>query len=122
MGLLLAAFHGQIGELFSWPSANMAVWRWLFSLGVVVTMLHVIGQLISQGDEVGIWLRRPVNLAAVLGQLALPVFVGHEAVQHSKHVLVGVGVAPGLALVSVFGVFIAIMYVSMKRVHTLYYV
>ncbi len=121
-GMVLAIFYGELPQLFSWPSANMSLWRWVFSLGVVVTGLHMIGQLIKKGDDVSLWLRRPLNLAAVLGQLALPVFVGHEAVQHTKHVLVGVGMAPGLALAGVMGIFLAVMYMSMRRVHTLYYV
>jgi hypothetical protein len=53
LGLLLASFQGQLGDLFSWPSANMAVWRWVFSLGVVVTMLHVMGQLEIEIQETG---------------------------------------------------------------------
>lgn len=115
LGVALAASLGDLQLLWSWPSP-LRGWKWVFYFGVVMILLGWLWKLRESYEKRRPMTRRLTEIAAAIGQLALPFYVLHELVLPLKALLVRLGTPDPIAVLLALGSFLLTSFFLIRKV------
>lgn len=120
VGIFLSFILGQQEQ---WWIRNkpVFVWMWVFYYGVIMIMISGLRILTTNYEKLGKNFRNGINICAVIGQLALPIYVTHSIVIPLKNLLEILGVNAILSIMLTLGLFIIAIYFTSRKLYSLYY-
>jgi hypothetical protein len=115
--IILSHEMGTSGSWFEWPKP-LYLWSWVLYLGVIIISINTLFYFIKNDN-----LSRPVesalNIAATIGTMAFPIFIGHELVLPLKSVLLWINI-PFPLTISLLLFFIPTIFYTYKLYHIYY--
>lgn len=114
LGLLISYHAADLNNWLVWPVSTNKIWRWITYVGVIFLLLNISHKMLSSYEGYSDIQRYFLQILAVCGMLAFPIFVLHELVLPVRDILIlsismNSRVALLVGLVSCFAPFI-IMY------------
>lgn len=102
-------------------TASMPLSRWIFYAGTILLFASFMSLVLTHYEDIPATIRQVINVAGVLGQVSLPVFVLHQLVLRVKFLLVLAGVPGSLALAIPLLAFLAACWWMMSKLYRLYH-
>lgn len=119
-GVCLSFAMGQQAMWWIWPKP-LFVWMWLFYCGIIMMMISGLRVLTLDYENKSTFFKKAINVGAVIGQLALPIYVMHEVVIPMKNLLDTLGLNGIVAIILSLGLFFGVIYFSFRKLYSLYY-
>lgn len=120
VGIFLSFILGQQEQWWIWPKP-LFIWMWVFYYGVIMIMISMLRELTLNYEKISIFFKKGINIGAIIGQLALPIYVMHEIVMPMKKLLDITGLNVMISLMLSLGLFFTVIYYSGRKLYSIYH-
>lgn len=120
LGILLSIILGHQDQWW-FRGKPVFIWMWVFYYGVIMIMISGLRILTFNYEKRSELIKKYINIAAVIGQLALPIYVMHEIAMPMKQLLDLVGLNIIFSLMLSLGSFFIVIYLSGRKLYSIYY-
>lgn len=100
---------------------DMGLWRWPVYGGTILLLASCLTVLINRYAQLPPPFRTALNLAGILGQCSLLVYVLHGVVLQAKQLLVAAGVSESVSLAVPLLAFLGLCYFVMSKMYRIFY-
>ncbi|MGJ0490500.1 AMP-binding protein [Methylobacter sp.] len=121
LGVLLSVILGDQDQWWIRGKPVVFVWMWIFYYGVIMLIVSGLRILTLNYERRSEFIKKSINIGAVIGQLALPIYVMHEIAMPMKNLLDIWGFNIIFSLMISLGLFFTIIYLSGRKLYSIYY-
>lgn len=120
LGILLSIILGHQDQWW-FRGKPVFIWMWVFYYGIIMIMISGLRILTLSYEKRSEFIKKYINIAAVIGQLALPIYVMHEIAMPMKQLLDLAGLNIIFSLMLSLGLFFIVIYLSGRKLYSIYY-